>query len=426
MMGAPGASVGVLPELAGLNCVHGGVRLTSAGTTAFVCNGAPGDAGPAGQGVSTMPEPAGTNCLEGGVAVTSAIGTQYVCNGRPGDAGPPGVLLVRTVLVAAGANPTSNGAALLGALAGLTDAGVNSPFVVKVEPGVFDVGTSTVPMRAFVDVEGSGPRTVIRGTGSSTIRAASHSELRWLAVENSGASTADPAPGALDDVGSTNFSLRGVTVSKTSSSGAAVAFSTTGLRLRVTDSRLFADSTDPASNETRALSCTGCSGVFERVEAIAGSDGDDSYGVFIFGTGAGGLTLKETEASSTRATSQSVGIQVTLATARIRGGRYEATNTVNRSSYGMQVSVNTDLIASDATFSASASGTGASYGVSTFDGVTRLSRCEVSGTTNSIRRGNGAVSASFTRLSGPVFGAATCAYATNGADQPFSTPTSCN
>ncbi len=106
--GPAGQSVTSAVEAAGVNCPTGGVRLTSANGVTYVCNGPQGlrgDAGPAGpagptgaqgptgatgQSVTTVAEPAGVNCATGGVRLTSASGTSYVCNGLRGDAGVAG------------------------------------------------------------------------------------------------------------------------------------------------------------------------------------------------------------------------------------------------------------------------------------------------------------------------------------------------
>jgi hypothetical protein len=99
---------------------------------------------------------------------------------------------VRTLVVSPGASPLASGSALVAALASITTASANTPFLIKVEPGVYDVNTTSFVMKPFVDVEGSGEGvTKITGVGNAsnavgTVQAVANSELRHLTVENRG------------------------------------------------------------------------------------------------------------------------------------------------------------------------------------------------------------------------------------------------
>ncbi|HEY6000767.1 MAG TPA: hypothetical protein VI078_15885 [bacterium] len=63
-----------------------------------------------------------------------------------------------------------------------------APVLVRIMPGVYDVGTSSVQMQSFVDIEGSGEEaTRITGTApyfAGTVRGASAAQIRFLTVEN--------------------------------------------------------------------------------------------------------------------------------------------------------------------------------------------------------------------------------------------------
>jgi hypothetical protein len=68
-----------------------------------------------------------------------------------------------------------------------------NPCLVKILPGVYDIGTNTLQMQSYVDIEGSGENiTKIKGSGSGydtfsiVIEGAKHSELRSLTVEHTG------------------------------------------------------------------------------------------------------------------------------------------------------------------------------------------------------------------------------------------------
>ncbi len=99
---------------------------------------------------------------------------------------------VRTVVVSPGASPLASGNALLSALAAITTASATTPFLLKIEPGVYDVNATTFLMKPFVDVEGSGEGvTKITGIGNAsntvgTVQVVGNSELRHLTVENRG------------------------------------------------------------------------------------------------------------------------------------------------------------------------------------------------------------------------------------------------
>lgn len=55
-----------------------------------------------------------------------------------------------------GGSPSSNGTNLLAALASITTASASSPWLLKIEPGLYDLGSSQLVAKAYVDFEGSG------------------------------------------------------------------------------------------------------------------------------------------------------------------------------------------------------------------------------------------------------------------------------
>ncbi|HET9235273.1 MAG TPA: hypothetical protein VFP10_14150, partial [Candidatus Eisenbacteria bacterium] len=85
-------------------------------------------------------------------------------------------------------NTTASGTALINALAGISSPSSTNRWLLKIEPGIYDLGTAKLPMRSWVDIEGSGIGvTTIRGnisSGDATIHGASDAELRMLTVEN--------------------------------------------------------------------------------------------------------------------------------------------------------------------------------------------------------------------------------------------------
>lgn len=98
----------------------------------------------------------------------------------------------RTVVVGPVGTPEQNGAALKNALAGITNASESNPYLLKIEPGVYDVGSQDTPlaMKPWVDIEGSGEGvTTLTASGDSNTGAvvgADNAELRFLTVESVG------------------------------------------------------------------------------------------------------------------------------------------------------------------------------------------------------------------------------------------------
>ena len=103
---------------------------------------------------------------------------------------------VRTVIVASGGSSASNGTNLLTALAAITTASASNPWLLKIEPGIYDLGTSQLIPKTYVDIEGSGRDTTIitsaaqgnGGPGATVlVNSGIQSEMRDLTVRNTSA-----------------------------------------------------------------------------------------------------------------------------------------------------------------------------------------------------------------------------------------------
>ncbi len=97
-----------------------------------------------------------------------------------------------TVIVSPGATEAESGANLQAALLKITDASAAKRYLMKIEPGIYDVGTGSVAMKAYVDIEGSGENCT-RITGNpdgrhfvGVVNGASNSCLRLITVEHLG------------------------------------------------------------------------------------------------------------------------------------------------------------------------------------------------------------------------------------------------
>jgi hypothetical protein len=104
-----------------------------------------------------------------------------------------GTVYRRTIVVSPvpGGSATDNGTALNSALKNIKDAGAGNPYLLKIEPGIYDLGSdpgsNQLDMKPYVDIEGSGEGiTTITSTAGATVLGATHAELRWLTVQNMG------------------------------------------------------------------------------------------------------------------------------------------------------------------------------------------------------------------------------------------------
>jgi hypothetical protein len=156
-------------------------------TQARGARGAQGLAGPVG--------PAGA---QGPAGVAGPAGAQGP-NGAQGPAGPRGERgaagsYVRSVVVSPGPDARTSGNALLAALSGIVGNGAAKPYLLKIEPGVYDLGRESLVMKRYVDIEGSGEGvTTITSrvdTGYGTVVGADNAELRFLTIKHEGGTPA--------------------------------------------------------------------------------------------------------------------------------------------------------------------------------------------------------------------------------------------
>ena len=162
----------------------------------------------------------------------------------------PEAVFLRTIVVRPTSSATTNGTALLDALASISGNGVGTDdrWLIKLEPGVYDVGGTSVAMRSFVDIEGSGEGvTLIIGRTSTltsgVVNLEDDSELRYVSVVNDG-DTGSNATGTAISVASVgrlthvNAKASGATTTNTA------LFVIDGSEVTVRDSVLEGDDAD--------------------------------------------------------------------------------------------------------------------------------------------------------------------------------------
>jgi hypothetical protein len=128
--------------------------------------------------------------------------------GAPGTSGSSADAFLRTIVVSpTGGDSAANGGLLLSALAGTGGASAATPYLVWVEPGVYDLGSTPLHIPSHVDLQGSGQDvTTVAGEGPVALVAAAGSELRELTVtDTAGGSSAEAidTSGGLHDVTAT-------------------------------------------------------------------------------------------------------------------------------------------------------------------------------------------------------------------------------
>jgi hypothetical protein len=121
--------------------------------------------------------------------ITSTYGANIVIGGNYTDIGT-----IIFVSPKPGDLPTTAGTALRNTLNAIIDNSPTNPHLIKVGPGIYDLGTSPLQMKQYVDIEGSGENaTKLTGAVTNsllppagTINGASNAEPRFLTVENTG------------------------------------------------------------------------------------------------------------------------------------------------------------------------------------------------------------------------------------------------
>lgn len=271
----------------------------------------------------------------------------------------------------------ASGTRLVNALAGITNASTTKRYVVKIEPGIYDVGSTGLQMKSYVDLEGTGQEaTVIRGEGGSSdasngvVLGAASSEIRDLQVKADSTQAATVAI-LMPSGGSSN--VRNVTVSST---GTQAAWGIRNVSL--------------ASVKVEGATVTTTS-----------SGSQDGYGISSKLNGSS-LIVKRTVISVSGGTGRRYGISAftTAALSEIRDVEINVTSS-NVLDYG----VYTDSLSSSATSIFNSSITATRFGVE-HSGDVLVDNCVIAGGDASVVASGGGIGA--TRLDGSAFGP-TCA-----------------
>jgi hypothetical protein len=333
----------------------------------------------------------GSNIVIGGN--TTDIGTIIFVSPKPGD------------------TPATAGMALRNLVDGITDNSAYNPYLIKIGPGVYDLGATSLQMKEYVDIEGSGEKTTkITGAVTSaslpptngTVYGASNAELRFITVENTGGGGYSVA---LLNSSVPSPSILHVTASATGGTscnyGVYNYYSTSPVMTNVTASGtggtnsygVYNNSSSPVMTNVTASGTGGTSGnygvynyyspspVMMNVTATA-SGGTSTYGVR---NNISSPVMTNVTTSGTGGTSGNYGVYtyssspvMTNVTASATGGTNNR-GVLNDSSSAVMTNV-----------TASASGGTTSYGVlNNSSGTVKINHSVVKGTTNTISNGSG-------------------------------------
>ncbi len=243
--------------------------------------------------------------------IDNAVTAQTAVNAQPKYA--------RTVVVRPVGTATENGTALLTALAGIVGSSATNPYLLKIEPGIYDLGGTSLTLQQFVDVEGSGEGiTKITHNETANIFAASNVGLRFLTLDCTGGFGCT-ALNANTTV--TNLRLTHVSLTATAGSGAANGLLVQG----VSPSILIEDSTITASGiiTGSGISVQATTGITLTIRAstIAVTNGSTRTGVLLQAGGNHVVTIEQSRIVSSVATiTTTSGNVVRVASSQLSGG----------------------------------------------------------------------------------------------------------
>ena len=251
--------------------------------------------------------------------------------------------------------PTTVGTALLNTLNGITDNSAANPYLIKLGPGIYDLGVQSLHMKEYVDLEGSGENvTIITGNidGSSVgvVKGANNAEVRFVTVRNTGGG---------------NY---------------AVALYTNGLTSSAKITNVTAAGSG-AGVENYGVNNSGSSPTMTNVTA-SGSGGNYSFGVYNDNASPTmtNVTASGSEGVNNRGINNQFGSSPTMTNVTASGSG-------GSNSFGV---TNVEASPTMMNVTASASGATSSYGVwNANSGTIRINNSVIKGTLHTIQNGAG-------------------------------------
>lgn len=307
-------------------------------------------------------------------------------------------------------SPTASGTALLNALAGITDATAFKSYVLKLDPGGYNLGSTQLVMKPYVDIEGSGQgSTIIQGQGNGDssyltgiIQTAAQAELRNVQVASTG--LGQTASIGLYVPSGANTSIRDVTIA------AGGASNNWGIR-NLAASPVLQNVTINVSSggyQSYGIGTTSSAAAPTLKHVVINLSGSGSYAYGIYSDGVSApAEMRDLEISIAGSNYASYGLYVdsygsgqtfllTGSTVTVGGATYD---------YGIVFYGNSGGVFNVKTSYLKATGTNSwgvyapsSYGVS-------FNQCEVTGGTYAIQASGTVVDVGASRIAGTVLGA---------------------
>lgn len=198
------------------------------------------------------------------------------------------VSLSRTLVVSPKGTPVQNGAALLSAMTSISNASpsASNSLLLKLEPGMYDLGSNSLTLMPYVDLEGSGEDTTLISSTvgtlfypptTGTLVTGSNSEIRNLTILNFGNSSFQVALNVPSDTGNSRLIHLTVSVAGATGSGNIGIFNN-GMTLSVQDSTLSAIGT--GADNTGFYNNAGTSTIKSTTIRAQGGTGFNNIGLF--------------------------------------------------------------------------------------------------------------------------------------------------
>jgi hypothetical protein len=311
-----------------------------------------------------------------------------------------------------------------------------NPCLVKVMPGIYDIGGNSVQMKSYIDIEGSGENTTkikgnISANDSGVVRGATFAELRFLSVENTGG-------GGADAIAMYNYQaapkITNVTLTARNAGRHSTALFNINLSLPVL-TNVTLEAFDAANESTGVYSSTLCTPQLSNVKIKASGGGSHNSGVFsenyvitsmnnvrIELSGGDGVYVKGDNSilnmtnSSISCTGHCYGVSVYNVTVNIYNSLIEVTGTSTTWAIGMLNSSAATAKIENSSFEAKSGSLNIGVQNAGNGGNVTIDHSSITGADASIRNDSGTASfrAGASKISGPVQGTTICASSYNG------------
>lgn len=213
-----------------------------------------------------------------------------------------GAVYTHTVVVNPSGTDTQNGTALLNALGAISGNTSTNRFLLQLEPGIYNLGASSLTLKSWVDIHGSGlTNTIITGNGATTVNAVADGFLRYAAVQNTGSSS------VVYSVSGVSSELFRVSLSHLGTSGTNATVSVTSAgSLSLQNCAVSATTASTGSNTGILVSGVGSNVDLRSASVTVSGSSTSNVGVDLASNTAAALAFAQIDLSGTGATGVSI------------------------------------------------------------------------------------------------------------------------